>query len=195
MHPACKEPKLNSPSSFATAYEPLDIEGCRVLSIKIAALTYVEIWLKTHHFELLWSPEKFAEGCVDAIASPQLSSHTIIESANFHLIYFQFPTEFIEKVHVLPDGRLLLSTLKTKGLLYILDPTSEDPTPKPAVQFDGVAVTGLSGIVPLRKGLIAVGGGIHTSFAFEKESFHVYIVSLETGTVVRGIPVPHKGPC
>ncbi|KAK8102697.1 hypothetical protein PG984_015843 [Apiospora sp. TS-2023a] len=55
-------------------------------------------------------------------------------------------------------------------------------------------VTALTGLSPLpgRLGeeLYAVSGGLHTSFAFEKGSMAVYIVSINQGKVVDSIPVP-----
>ncbi|KAI0199421.1 hypothetical protein F4808DRAFT_432442 [Astrocystis sublimbata] len=109
-------------------------------------------------------------------------------STAIHQIY-NFPTEFVENVSVLPNGHLLLSTIKSKGLLYTIDPTVSSPQPQQAVQFDD-SVTAVTGLVPLENGLFAVGGGLHTSFAFEKGSVHVYIVSLESGRVVSKISVP-----
>ncbi|KAJ3557171.1 hypothetical protein NPX13_g9982 [Xylaria arbuscula] len=102
---------------------------------------------------------------------------------------YSFPTEFIENVHVLPNGNQLLSTIKSAGLLYTIDLGTSVTKAKQFAHFDDTA-TGLTGIVPLSSYLYAVGGGLHTSFAFERGSVHVYIVSLETGTVVDSIPVP-----
>ncbi|KAI1809289.1 hypothetical protein GGS20DRAFT_580825 [Poronia punctata] len=87
---------------------------------------------------------------------------------------FNFPTVFIENIHVLPTGNLLLTTMEPPNLLYILDPNSPNPETKPAARFNST-VTGLTGIVPLDGDL---------------GSFHVYIVSLQTGSVVNSIPVP-----
>ncbi|RYP52643.1 hypothetical protein DL769_010634 [Monosporascus sp. CRB-8-3] len=102
---------------------------------------------------------------------------------------YSFPSEFIENLHVLPNGNLLLSTMESKGLLYTLDPTEAQPQAEPVASFDSNA-TGLTGIVPLEGDLYAVSGGLHTSYAFKRGSMHLYIVSLQTGRVVDSIPVP-----
>ncbi|KAI5917890.1 hypothetical protein F4810DRAFT_694398 [Camillea tinctor] len=106
---------------------------------------------------------------------------------------YNFPNEFIENIHVLSNGNLLLSTMESPtGLLYTLDPNAPDPQAKLVTSFDS-NVTALTGIAPLPDcddDLYAVSGGIHTSFAFEKGTMRVYIVSLKTGTVVDSITVP-----
>ncbi|KAK8051169.1 hypothetical protein PG993_002554 [Apiospora rasikravindrae] len=56
------------------------------------------------------------------------------------------------------------------GLLYTLDPRAAAPQ--------------------ARLQLYAVSGGLHTSFAFEKGSMAVHIVSVTDGKVVDSIPVP-----
>lgn len=53
-----------------------------------------------------------------------------------------------------------------------------DPEPKQVADFED-NITGFSGIVPLGGGHVAVCGGPHTSFAFERGSMHVFIVSLD----------------
>ncbi|KAI2780780.1 hypothetical protein F4815DRAFT_445019 [Daldinia loculata] len=100
------------------------------------------------------------------------------------------PTEFIENLHVLPNGNLLLSTFKSPGLLYILDPTTTEPQAKPVASFDD-GITGLTGIVPLENGLYAVSSGLHTTFSFQRGSMKLFIVSLQLDKVVDSIPVPN----
>ncbi|OTB03623.1 hypothetical protein M426DRAFT_12341 [Hypoxylon sp. CI-4A] len=106
---------------------------------------------------------------------------------------YNFSTEFVENLHVLPNGHLLLTTMESPtGHLFTLDPKAPEPQAKLVTSFDS-NVTALTGIAPLPGGdgdLYAVSGGLHTSFAFEKGSMSVYIVSLKTGTVVDSIPVP-----
>lgn len=102
---------------------------------------------------------------------------------------YSFPTEFVENLYVLPNGHLLLSTMESSDLLYTLDPTEVQPHARPVASFDS-NTTALTGIVPLDCDLYAVSGGFHTSYAFEKGSMNLYIVSLEKGTVVDSIPVP-----
>ncbi|OTA90722.1 hypothetical protein M434DRAFT_33391 [Hypoxylon sp. CO27-5] len=106
---------------------------------------------------------------------------------------YNFSTEFIENLHVLPNGQLLLTTMESPtGHLYTLDPKASEPQAKLVTSFDS-NVTALTGIAPLPDcdgDLYAVSGGLHTSFAFEKGSMRVYIVSLKLGSVVDSIPVP-----
>ncbi|KAI1660155.1 hypothetical protein F4813DRAFT_387023 [Daldinia decipiens] len=102
---------------------------------------------------------------------------------------YRFPTEFIENVLVLPNGKLLLSTFKSPGPPYIPDPTATEPQAKPVASFDK-GITGLTGIVPLENGLYAVSGGLHTSFSFQRGSMKLFTVSLQSGKVVDSIPVP-----
>jgi hypothetical protein len=59
---------------------------------------------------------------------------------------FAFPSTFIENIVVLTDGKLVLSTLDSEGLLFTLDPTEPNPEPKPLGSFGDA--TGLTGIVP-----------------------------------------------
>ncbi|VUC26872.1 unnamed protein product [Clonostachys rosea] len=101
---------------------------------------------------------------------------------------FEFKDVFIENLHVLPNGHLLISTMKSPGLLYTLDPKAEEPTPKAITGFGNA--TAVTGIVPLGGDLFAIGGGVHTHFAFERGTMQVYIVSLETHKVVSSVPVP-----
>jgi sugar lactone lactonase YvrE len=105
---------------------------------------------------------------------------------------FSFPAPtFVENIHTLPSGELLLSTLRDPNGLYILDPNLPDPQPRTVCQFDA-GITGLSGIVPLPDSndeLYAVGGGKHLSFAFERGSMALFVVSLGKGQVVDRIPV------
>lgn len=101
------------------------------------------------------------------------------------------PSTFIENLHVLPNGELLLSTMDNEGLLYTLDPKDATPEPKQVVAPRSFGnTTGLSGIVPLGDDVYAVSGGLHTSFAFENDSMHVYMVDLRKGAVVDSIHVP-----
>lgn len=107
---------------------------------------------------------------------------------------FAFATYFIENLHVLPDGRLLLSTLDSPGLLYVVDPSAQEPQAAQVANlpsFDNI--TGVTGIAPLGPpgdGLYAVTGGVHTSFAFEEGSMHLYTVSLATNSVVDSLAIP-----
>jgi sugar lactone lactonase YvrE len=96
---------------------------------------------------------------------------------------------FIENVHPLPSGDLLLSTIRSPGLLYTLDPTAAEPEPRQVTSF-GDRITGLTGIVALSHDLFAVAGGLHTYFAFERGSMQLFIVSLEKRAIVDTIPVP-----
>lgn len=107
---------------------------------------------------------------------------------------YGFPVEFVENLQTLSNGSLLLSTMGSPtGMLYTLDPKAAVPQARPVTTFDS-KVTALTGLSPLpgRPGeeLYAVSGGLHTSFAFEKGSMAVHIVSINKGTVVDRIPVP-----
>lgn len=75
------------------------------------------------------------------------------------------------------------------SLLYTLDPTEANPQPRSVTDF-GSNTTTLTGIAPLDDNLYAISGGLHTSYAFERGSMNLYIVSLEKGTIVDRIPVP-----
>ncbi|XXG95718.1 hypothetical protein Hte_001988 [Hypoxylon texense] len=106
---------------------------------------------------------------------------------------YSFPTEFVENLHTLRDGSLLLTTMESPtGHLYTLDPKAPEPQAKLVTSFDSnvTALTGIAQLPPYDDDLYAVSGGLHTSFAFERGSMSVYIVSLKTGTVVDSIPVP-----
>ncbi|KAI0392916.1 NHL repeat-containing protein [Xylariaceae sp. FL0594] len=113
-----------------------------------------------------------------------------METPRFQEIYTFPGIEFIENVHVLPNGVLLLSTMKSPHLLYTLDPNAPKPVAKPAASFKDTTATGLTGIVALGGDRYAVGGGVHQPFCFERGSVHVYIVCLETKSVVDRILVP-----
>ncbi|KAI1101191.1 hypothetical protein F4804DRAFT_344136 [Jackrogersella minutella] len=89
---------------------------------------------------------------------------------------YSFPTEFIENLHVLLSGNLLLSTFRSPGVLYTLDPTAAEPLTEPVTRL-GDDITGLTGIVHLAGDL---GAG----------SMKLFIVSLQTGRIVDSIPVP-----
>ncbi|KAK8091029.1 hypothetical protein PG994_000534 [Apiospora phragmitis] len=106
---------------------------------------------------------------------------------------FSFQSEFVENLHTRANGNLLLSTMESPtGLLYTLDPKSANPQARLVTTFDS-KVTALTGISPLpgRPGeeLYAVSGGLHTSFAFERGSMAVHIVSVTEGKVIDSIPV------
>jgi hypothetical protein len=101
---------------------------------------------------------------------------------------FSFPNTFIENVQVSSNGHVLLTTMDSERLLYTLDPTVKNPVAKPIGRFGNS--TGLTGMVPLGHNLYAISGGLHTSFAFERDSMHIYIVSLDTETVIDSIRVP-----
>lgn len=80
------------------------------------------------------------------------------------------------------------------ALLYTLDPKAAAPQAQPVATFDS-RVTALTGISPLPERspgeeLYAVSGGLHTSFAFERGSMAVHIVSIPDGKVIDSIPVP-----
>lgn len=104
---------------------------------------------------------------------------------------FSFENDFIENLHVLPNGNILLSTLDSSGLLYIIDPDAAQPVATPTTDLPSFFdITGITGIVWLRDDLYAVSGGIHTSFAFEMGSMFIFLVALKTKTVIDSIPVP-----
>ncbi|KAK8003361.1 hypothetical protein PG989_003080 [Apiospora arundinis] len=108
---------------------------------------------------------------------------------------YGFPTEFIENLQVLANGTLLLSTMESPtAMLYILDPNATNPQAQPLASFDS-KTTALTGLSPLPANLFgddlyAVSGGLHTSFAFERGTMAVHIISLRRGEVVDRIPVP-----
>ncbi|KAL1878150.1 hypothetical protein Daus18300_002066 [Diaporthe australafricana] len=105
---------------------------------------------------------------------------------------FAFESTFIENLHALSNGSILLSTLKSPGLLYAIDPKAEKPVATQVADLPSFHnITGVTGIVSLGDDLYAISGGVHTSFAFEEGSMHVYIVSLQTNTVVDDIAVPN----
>ncbi|KAI0178419.1 hypothetical protein BJ166DRAFT_492214 [Pestalotiopsis sp. NC0098] len=94
---------------------------------------------------------------------------------------YSFPTEFVENLHVLKNGSLLLSTMESPtGLLYLLDPAVPGAQPKVVTTF----------AANRDDDLIAVSGGFHTHFAFERGTMRVHVVSLTEGKVVDSIPVP-----
>lgn len=105
---------------------------------------------------------------------------------------FAFASTFIENLHVLSNGTILLSTLESPGLLYTVDPKAAKPVANQVANLPSFHnTTGLTGIVSLGNDLYAVTGGVHTSYAFEEGSMYVYIVSLQTNTVVDEIAVPN----
>ncbi|KAK8036951.1 hypothetical protein PG991_001265 [Apiospora marii] len=116
------------------------------------------------------------------------------EPASIVKSIYGFPVEFVENLQTLSNGSLLLSTMESPtGFLYTLDPKAAVPQARLVTTFDR-SVTALTGLSPLpgRPGeeLYAVSGGLHTSFAFEKGSMAVHIVSVNEGKVVDSIPVP-----
>ena len=91
---------------------------------------------------------------------------------------FAFSDEtFIENVIVRPNGNLLLTSL-TVNHVFELDPSAENPQPKPVAELPGCAsVTGIARIGP---DTYAVSGGtMPRAFLFNKGSMHVYTVSFE----------------
>lgn len=101
---------------------------------------------------------------------------------------------FIENLHVLPNGHLLLSIMRDydQGDDLIIDPKDPQPAVKTVLTLEGS--TGQTGIAPLGGGIYAISGGIHSPFRFELGSMSVYIFSLDdatgSGTLVDTIPVP-----
>lgn len=103
---------------------------------------------------------------------------------------FSFASYFIENLHVLPNGNLLLSTIVSAGLLYTLDPDVHFPQAHQVTTFSS-SITAVTGAVPLPSNdLYAVGGGLHTDFAFANNSMNLFIVSLATDSIVKTISVP-----
>ncbi|KAK4180907.1 hypothetical protein QBC36DRAFT_2068 [Triangularia setosa] len=110
---------------------------------------------------------------------------------------YKYPDDtFVENLHVLPSGHVLLSTFKS-GNLSSINPSVSNPTPQHVVTLDGA--TGLTGIteIPATAGtLYAVTGGIHTGFGFQYGSLSVYVVLIvplngkPCGLVVNKIPFP-----
>lgn len=104
---------------------------------------------------------------------------------------FAFERTFIENLHVLSDGNILLSTFESPGLLYIMDLNAVKPVVAQLANLPSFHnITGVTGIAPLDGGLYAITGGVHRSFSFDRGSMHVYIVSLQANTVVDSIAVP-----
>ncbi|EPE35808.1 Calcium-dependent phosphotriesterase [Glarea lozoyensis ATCC 20868] len=102
---------------------------------------------------------------------------------------YPIPT-FVENIHLLLTGSLLLTTFSS-GSLLILDSSSVSPLPKPLITLPNA--TGLTGIARVGEDTYAVSGGNHTHFAFEIDSMFVYIVRIgadEVGELVDMIPVP-----
>ncbi|KAI4859136.1 hypothetical protein F4820DRAFT_440672 [Hypoxylon rubiginosum] len=103
---------------------------------------------------------------------------------------FEFKNTFIENLHTLPDGSILLTTFGS-GDLWALNPDASPATIRKVATLDGS--TGLSGIASLGNGLYAVSGGEHSLFKFTKGSMKVYVVSVagegQEGEVIDSIPV------
>ena len=84
---------------------------------------------------------------------------------------------FIENVIVRPNGKLLLTSL-TVNHVFELDPSVENPQPKPIAELPGCA--SLTGIARVGPDTYAVSGGtMPHAFLFNKGSMHVYTVSFE----------------
>ncbi|KAH8697264.1 hypothetical protein BGW36DRAFT_164629 [Talaromyces proteolyticus] len=103
---------------------------------------------------------------------------------------FSFASYFIENLRVLPNGTLLLSTIVSPGLLYTLNPNANSRQAQQVTTFSSniTAVTG-SARIPGHE-LYAVGGGLHTDYAFANNSMSLFVVSLATDSIVKTIPVP-----
>ncbi|KAK5988628.1 hypothetical protein PT974_10114 [Cladobotryum mycophilum] len=102
---------------------------------------------------------------------------------------FQLPDKtFFENLHVLPDGKLLLSTFRT-GNLLILDPAAANPVPSKVASLEGI--NGLTGIAPLENNVYAVTAGKNEYFSFIKGSMKLFVVSLDSG-VLDAISVPDR---
>ncbi|KAI6091830.1 hypothetical protein F4821DRAFT_280167 [Hypoxylon rubiginosum] len=103
---------------------------------------------------------------------------------------FEFKNTFIENLHMLPDGRILLTTFGS-GDLWALNPKASPATIRKVATLPGS--TGLSGIASLGHGRYAVSGGEHSSFNFVNGSMRVYVVSMaaedQEGKVADSIPV------
>ena len=97
---------------------------------------------------------------------------------------------FNENIIVLPNGDLIVTTFKSPGLLYRVDLSASPRSATPIADLATRGITGVSGLVDLGNGRIAVAGGVHTSFAFEKGSMALFIISLDANAVVATIPVP-----
>lgn len=110
---------------------------------------------------------------------------------------FAFSSFFVENLQVLHDGKILLSTLQSPGLLYSLDPKtlngdSSDASAKQIARLPEIHnITGVTGMAVVENDVLAITGGIHTSYSFQEGSMHLYLVSLSDSTVVDSIAVPN----
>lgn len=105
---------------------------------------------------------------------------------------FEFPSTFIENIHVRPNGHLLLSSVDT-SVLFTLDPTARTPSAKPVVNLTDCS--GLTGMATVGHELFAVSSGIHTEFAFVNNSMQISVVHIpehhhHRAHVINTIPVP-----
>ncbi|CAH0020353.1 unnamed protein product [Clonostachys rhizophaga] len=116
------------------------------------------------------------------------------EESITEIFNFNDATTFVENLHVLPSGKILLSTMDApfSGNLLILDPNEKIPSFKSLVPLPGS--NGLTGIAHLGGNVYAVTGGAHMPFMFENGTMAVYIVKVdaekETGVLLDTIPVP-----
>lgn len=104
---------------------------------------------------------------------------------------FTFASNFIENLHVLPNGYLLISTIVTAGILYTVNPSSQSPQAHQVATFPS-SITAVTGTAPIPGNgqLFAVGGGLSTDFAFANNSMSLFVVSLASGKIKKTIPVP-----
>ncbi|KAM7212105.1 hypothetical protein V8F06_012505 [Rhypophila decipiens] len=110
-------------------------------------------------------------------------------------IYQFSDATFVENLHVLPSGHVLLTTLST-GHLFSVDPKAHNPTPGIVATLGNT--TALTGIAALPgNSLYAVTGGTHTSFGFLPGSMSLFVVLITQlpnkaprGHVVTSIPFP-----
>ena len=103
---------------------------------------------------------------------------------------FSYASVWIENLHVLPSGNLLLTTIESPDLLYTLNPNVASPTVTPVTTFPS-DITGVTGIAPLPGNeLYAITGGTYTGGAFANNTMSLFVVSLATGNIVNTIPFP-----
>ncbi|KAJ4387597.1 hypothetical protein N0V93_008193 [Gnomoniopsis smithogilvyi] len=143
------------------------------------------------HLDFLWTVSSFIPHRLSSCIFLAVCLSTMAPAVATQI--FAFASFFIENLHVLPNGKILLITLNSPGLLYSLDPNAENPessVTQIANLPDFHNINGVTGIAPLGDGLIAITGGIHTSYAFQDGSMHLYIVSLMENTVIENIAVP-----
>jgi hypothetical protein len=101
---------------------------------------------------------------------------------------------FVENLHMLRNGKLLLSTMDApySGDLLILNPFKTPPEFKSLASLPGC--DGLTGIAHLGGNRYAATGGIHLPFMFQEGTMGLHVVEVdedhETGRVIESIPVP-----